>query len=76
MLAVAKIEARLTDRFRLLTSGRRDALPHQQTLRQAIDWSYDLLDDHQRVLLRRLRFSAAAAFWNRPKRSVAVMCWM
>ena len=47
---VEDIAARLDDRFRLLTSGRRTALPRHQTLRALVDWSYDLLFDDQRVL--------------------------
>jgi non-specific serine/threonine protein kinase len=53
-LSVEQIAARLDDRFRLLTGGSRTALPRQQTLRGAIDWSYDLLSDPERTLLRRL----------------------
>jgi predicted ATPase/class 3 adenylate cyclase len=53
-LSVEQIAARLTDRFRLLTSGDRTALPRQQTLRALIDWSYDLLVDDERVLFHRL----------------------
>lgn len=53
-LPVEQIAARLDDRFRLLVSNRRDALPRQQTLRALIDWSHDLLGDTERVLLRRL----------------------
>jgi non-specific serine/threonine protein kinase len=53
-LPVAGIAARLDDRFRLLTGGPRTALPRQQTLRGTLDWSYDLLDEPERVLLRRL----------------------
>jgi predicted ATPase len=53
-LSVEKIEARLCDRFRLLTGGDRTALPRQQTLRALIDWSYDLLAETERALLRRL----------------------
>jgi non-specific serine/threonine protein kinase len=49
-----QIAARLDDRFRLLTGGSRTALPRQQTLRALIDWSWDLLSDAERVLLRRL----------------------
>ena len=45
---------RLGDRFRLLTGGSRTALPRQQTLRSAIDWSYDLLSDAEKALLGRL----------------------
>ncbi len=53
-LPVEHIAERLHDRFRLLTSGRRTALPRHQTLRAAMDWSYDLLSEPERVLLRRL----------------------
>src|SRR5439155_8972105 len=62
VLAVAQIAARLNDRFRLLTGGSRTALPRHQTLRAAIDWSYDLLSDPERVLLRRL--SVFAGGWS------------
>ena len=49
-----QIAARLDRRLRLLTSGSRAALPHQQTLRASLDWSYDLLAPPERRLLRRL----------------------
>jgi predicted ATPase len=61
-LRVEQIAERLDDRFQLLTSGNRTALPRQQTLRSAIDWSYDLLNDSERVLLRRL--SVFAGGWT------------
>ena len=51
---VEQIAARLDDRFRLLTGGSRTALPRQQTLRALIDWSYDLLDESEQMLFRRL----------------------
>jgi predicted ATPase/class 3 adenylate cyclase len=54
MLTVQQIAARLNDRFRLLTGGRRTALPRQQTLQALIDWSWNLLVEQERVLLRRL----------------------
>jgi predicted ATPase len=54
VLAVEKILARLTDRFQLLTGGSRTALPRQQTLRAAVDWSYELLTSKERTLLNRL----------------------
>jgi predicted ATPase/class 3 adenylate cyclase len=54
VMKVGQIVARLGDRFDLLTDGRRDVLPRQQTLRALIDWSYDLLGDRERVLLARL----------------------
>jgi non-specific serine/threonine protein kinase len=53
-LSVEQIAARLSDRFRLLTGGDRTAMPRQQTLRACIDWSYDLLSEPERTLLRRL----------------------
>lgn len=53
-LSVDAIASRLGDRFRLLTGGTRTALPRQQTLRAVMDWSYDLLTEPERVLLRRL----------------------
>jgi predicted ATPase/class 3 adenylate cyclase len=62
VLTVEQIAARLDDRFRLLTGGSRTALPRQQTLRAAMDWSYDLLSEAERVLLCRL--SAFAGGWT------------
>jgi predicted ATPase/class 3 adenylate cyclase len=53
-LPVETIATRLSDRFRLLAGGDQTALPRQQTLRALIDWSHDLLTEHERVLLRRL----------------------
>jgi predicted ATPase len=61
-LAAARVSAmspedialRLGDRFRLLAGGRRTAVPRQQTLHALIDWSWDLLTDDDRRLLRRL----------------------
>ena len=44
----------LRDRFALLTSGRRTAIPRHQTLRAALDWSYQLLSKEEQRLLRRL----------------------
>ncbi len=50
----AQILDRLDDRFRLLTGGSRTALPRLQTLQALIDWSYDLLSEEERGLLRDL----------------------
>lgn len=61
-LALNDIAARLDNRFRLLTSGSRTALPRQQTLRTLIDWSYNLLANDERALFRRL--SVFAGGWN------------
>jgi predicted ATPase/DNA-binding CsgD family transcriptional regulator len=54
VLSVAQVAKRLDDRFRLLTGGGRTVVARQQTLRALIDWSYDLLTEAERVLLRRL----------------------
>ena len=62
VLSVEQIATRLDDRFRLLTAGSRKALPRQQTLRAMMDWSYDLLSEQERNLLRRL--SVFAGGWT------------
>ena len=54
MLSLAQIATRLDGRFGLLSRGPRTALPRQQTLAGAIDWSYGLLGDLERTLFRRL----------------------
>src|SRR5262249_10835788 len=54
LMPVEQIAARLDDRFRLLTGGSRTGLLHHQTLRAAIDWSYDLLTERERALFDRL----------------------
>ncbi|HEY6631741.1 MAG TPA: AAA family ATPase, partial [Rhizobiaceae bacterium] len=53
-LGIQQVAGRLDDRFALLTGGRRTALPRHQTLRAALDWSYDLLPETERRLLRLL----------------------
>ena len=53
-LSLEEINARLDRRFHLLTGGSRAALPRHQTLRALIDYSYDLLNDQEKALLRRL----------------------
>jgi predicted ATPase/class 3 adenylate cyclase len=62
VLSVEEIDAGLGDRFRLLTSGRRGALPRQQTLQALIDWSWELLSEEDRRLLARL--SVFASSWT------------
>ena len=54
MLSLDQISARLDQAFRLLTGGSRSALPHHQTLKALIDWSYNLLSAEERALLVRL----------------------
>ncbi|MFD7320412.1 BTAD domain-containing putative transcriptional regulator [Streptomyces sp. NPDC059875] len=53
-MSVEQIARRLDDRFRLLTSGSRTALPRQRTLLALVEWSWDLLDEPERTLARRL----------------------
>ena len=53
-LGVEEIVTRLNDRFDLLTGGSRSAVPRQQTLRAAIDWSYDLLPPNEQALFQKL----------------------
>jgi predicted ATPase len=53
-LGVHYVASHLEDRFGLLTSGRRAALPKHQTLRAALDWSYELLPETERLLLAHL----------------------
>jgi predicted ATPase/DNA-binding winged helix-turn-helix (wHTH) protein len=54
LFGVKGLAARLDDRFTLLTSGRRTALPRHQTLRAAIDWSYEVLPETEQLILRRI----------------------
>jgi predicted ATPase/DNA-binding winged helix-turn-helix (wHTH) protein len=67
-LGIEELAARLDDRFHLLTGGRRTALLRHQTLRATLDWSYELLPELERSVLRRLaifprsfRLTAASA---------------
>src|SRR6202522_3765885 len=60
-LSVEQIADRLRGRFQLLDSGDRTAPPRQRTLRATVDWSYELLDEPEQVLLRRL---AVFSGWN------------
>jgi non-specific serine/threonine protein kinase len=62
LLSVDEINARLNDRFRLLTGGSRTALPRQRTLEATVDWSYELLSPTERRLLCRL--SVFAGGWT------------
>ena len=53
-MSVAQINERLHDRFKLLTGGSRVALERQQTLRALVNWSYDLLQENEQIVLDRL----------------------
>ena len=53
-LSVDELSRRLDQRFELLTEGSRTALPRHRTLRSLMDWSYDLLNDAEKAMLRRV----------------------
>ena len=66
MLSVSQLAGRLDDIFSMLVGGTRSAPPRHQALRATLDWSYDLLDDDERAVFRRLAvfaggFTLAAA---------------
>ncbi len=68
-MSVEQIAERLDDRFRLLAGGNSTALPRHQTLRAAVDWSYELLNETERAVLRQLSvfvggWSLEAAEWT------------
>src|SRR5208283_334236 len=67
---VRGVAAHLDDRFQLLTRGRRTALPRHRTLRATLDWSYELLPEPERVVLRRLAIFAGG-FTEEAARAVA-----
>ncbi|MGW2224824.1 BTAD domain-containing putative transcriptional regulator [Streptomyces formicae] len=60
-LSIDQLAHRLDDRFRLLTSGSRTALPRHKTLRAVVDWSWELLTDAERAVLRRLSVFSGGA---------------
>jgi len=62
VLSVEQVDARLKDRFRLLTGGSRTAMARQRTLEATVDWSYELLTETERQLLCRL--SVFAGGWT------------
>jgi len=62
ILSVDHLNQRLDDRFRILTGGSRTAMTRQSTMRATLDWSYDLLTEKERTLLRRL--SVFADGWS------------
>jgi predicted ATPase/DNA-binding SARP family transcriptional activator len=53
-LTLTQVENRLSDRFRLLATGPRATPDRHQTLRAIVDWSWDLLSEPERIVLRRL----------------------
>jgi predicted ATPase/DNA-binding SARP family transcriptional activator len=60
-MAPEQVAARLNDRFQLLTGGSRTAMPRHQTLRAVVDWSWDLLDEAERLLWRRFSIFTGGA---------------
>jgi predicted ATPase/DNA-binding SARP family transcriptional activator len=60
-MSVDQLAHRLDDRFRLLTGGSRTALPRHKTLRAVVDWSWELLTEAERIVLRRLSVFAGGA---------------
>ncbi len=61
-MSLDQLANRLDDRFRLLTTGSRTALPRHRTLRAVVDWSWELLTGAERMVLRRLAvFSGGAS---------------
>ena len=54
ILSIPNLAQRLNERFKLLTGGGRDVLPRQQTLHALIEWSYDLLTPHEKLLFNRV----------------------
>ena len=70
-LSVDELLKLLNVRLRVLTGGERDRPQRQQTLRDAIAWSYDLLPPDEQVLFRRLPSLRAAAPWRPRRRSLA-----
>jgi predicted ATPase/DNA-binding winged helix-turn-helix (wHTH) protein len=59
-LGVEGVADRLDDRFRLLTGGLRTALLRHQTMRATLDWSYELLPEPERIVLRRVAIFAGS----------------
>src|SRR6185437_15474454 len=72
-MTIEQLANRLDDRFRLLTSGSRTALPRHRTLRAVVDWSWDLLTDAERIVLRRLSVFAGGASLEAAERVCAAL---
>ena len=70
-LTADQVAARLDDRFALLSVTSRGRLPRHQTLRAIVDWSWDLLDDTERTVLRRLSVFSGGATPDSAQR----VCW-
>jgi predicted ATPase/DNA-binding SARP family transcriptional activator len=71
-MTIEQLANRLDNRFRLLTSGSRTALPRHKTLRAVVDWSWELLTDAERMVLRRLSVFSGGASLEAAERVCAV----
>ncbi|MEV4893304.1 BTAD domain-containing putative transcriptional regulator [Nonomuraea sp. NPDC055795] len=71
-MGIRALADRLDDRFRLLSAGRRAGPAHQRTLKAAIDWSWDLLSEPERVVLRRLAVQVGGCTLEAAERVCAV----
>ena len=78
VLSPQALLAQLEQRLRLLTGGPRDAPARQQTMRNTIAWSYDLLALDDQRLLRQYRSSPVAGRWRQQRQpAIAIStCWM
>ncbi len=72
-MTIEQLANRLDDRFRLLTSGSRTALPRHRTLRAVVDWSWELLTGAERTVLRRLSVFSGGASLEAAERVCAVL---
>lgn len=61
ILSIPTLSRRLNERFSILTGGTRDAPSRQKTLKALLDWSYDLLEPRERLLLARLGIFSGGA---------------
>ncbi|MFD4629805.1 BTAD domain-containing putative transcriptional regulator [Streptomyces sp. NPDC058284] len=69
-LTLDELAARLGDRFRLLSRGDRTKAPRHRTLHAVVEWSWELLDDEEQELARRLTVFSGGATCD----AVEAMC--
>jgi predicted ATPase len=74
-LSVADINARLKDRYKLLTGGSSVLQERQQNLRALVDWSYELLTPESRSCSTGSGCSSTASTWPRPRRFAEASRW-
>ena len=73
MLSPEALLTRLSQSLKVLTGGARDLPARQQTLRNTIEWSYDLLDEGEKQLFRRMAVFREGAAWKRWKQCATTM---